>query len=50
MMEKGTSCIDHVDKLLTLIGLEIIYQKNKNSRKKERLATSPEGEEQESHS
>ena len=47
MMEKGTNCIDHVDKLLTLIGLEIIYQKNKNSRKKERLATSPEGEEQE---
>lgn len=47
MMERGTSCIDHVDKLLTLIGLEIIYEKNKFCRKKEHLATSPEGEEQE---
>ncbi|MDR1954130.1 MAG: type III pantothenate kinase [Clostridiales Family XIII bacterium] len=29
MMEKGVDCIDHVDKMLTLEGLNYIYEKNK---------------------
>ncbi|MEF9921903.1 MAG: type III pantothenate kinase [Anaerovoracaceae bacterium] len=29
MIESGVNCIDHVDKMLTLEGLEIIYEKNK---------------------
>ena len=33
MIDNGIDCIDHVDKLLTLEGLEILYRKNKNKRK-----------------
>jgi len=33
MIDNGIDCIDHVDKLLTLDGLEILYRKNKNKRK-----------------
>ncbi|HPD90189.1 MAG TPA: type III pantothenate kinase, partial [Bacillota bacterium] len=29
LMESGLQCIDHVDKLLSLEGLEIIYEKNR---------------------
>lgn len=29
LIDSGVDCIDHVDKMLTLEGLEIIYQKNK---------------------
>jgi type III pantothenate kinase len=29
MMADGISCIDHVDRLLTLEGLHFIYEKNK---------------------
>lgn len=29
LIEKGVGCIDHVDKMLTLEGLELIYEKNK---------------------
>lgn len=31
MIENGVECIDHVDKELTLEGLEIIYEKNKKA-------------------
>ena len=34
MIDKGVDCINVVDKLLTLDGLEIIYRKNRKSRKK----------------
>lgn len=33
MIESGVDCIDHVDKMLTLEGLEIIYRKNKKPNK-----------------
>lgn len=33
MIENGVDCIDHVDKMLTLEGLEIIYKKNKRPSK-----------------
>jgi type III pantothenate kinase len=33
MIDQGIDCIDHVDKLLTLEGLEILYRKNKSKRK-----------------
>ena len=33
MIDKGTECINVVDKLLTLDGLEIIYRKNKKNRR-----------------
>ncbi len=33
LIESGVDCIDYVDKLLTLEGLEIIYEKNKAYRK-----------------
>ncbi len=29
LISSGTDCIDHVDKMLTLTGLQIIYEKNK---------------------
>ena len=32
MIESGVDCIDYVDKMLTLEGLEIIYRKNKKQR------------------
>ncbi len=34
MVDNGIDCIDHVDKLLTLEGLEIIYRKNKRERER----------------
>ena len=33
MIAQGTDCIDYVDKMLTLEGLEIIYNKNKKNRR-----------------
>ncbi|MDO4394040.1 MAG: type III pantothenate kinase [Bacillota bacterium] len=33
MISKGAHCIDYVDKMLTLEGLELIYNKNKKIRK-----------------
>ena len=33
LIDRGVECIDYVDKLLTLEGLEIIYNKNKKNRK-----------------
>ena len=33
LIDGGVDCIDYVDKLLTLEGLEIIYQKNKKTAK-----------------
>ena len=35
MIANGAHCIDYVDKLLTLEGLEIIYNKNKKTRKQD---------------
>ena len=29
LIDNGVDCIDHVDKMLTLEGLELIYKKNK---------------------
>ena len=34
LMASGTDCIDHVDKLLTLTGLQLIYEKNKTAHPK----------------
>ena len=34
LIEKGIDCIDHVDKMLTLEGLQLIYEKNKNHNHK----------------
>ena len=34
MVENGISCIDVVEKRLTLDGLVLIYEKNKSQRKK----------------
>lgn len=31
LMASGVDCIDHVDKLLTLTGLQLIYEKNRSS-------------------
>lgn len=31
LIEEGVDCIDHVDKMLTLEGLQIIYEKNKQA-------------------
>ena len=33
LIDRGVECIDYVDKLLTLEGLEIIYNKNRKNRK-----------------
>ncbi|MBQ6401930.1 MAG: type III pantothenate kinase [Firmicutes bacterium] len=33
LIDNGIDCIDHVDKMLTLEGLEILYRKNRNKRK-----------------
>ncbi|NLD19557.1 MAG: type III pantothenate kinase [Clostridiales bacterium] len=35
LIDSGIDCIDHVDKMLTLEGLEIIYEKNRKSKKSE---------------
>ena len=35
MIDAGIDCIDHVDKMLTLEGLELIYEKNKKAKKHE---------------
>ena len=32
LIDRGIDCIDHVDKLLTLEGLEIIHRKNKRQK------------------
>jgi len=32
MIDAGIDCIDHVDKMLTLEGLELIYEKNRKTR------------------
>lgn len=37
MMEQGVACIDHVDKMLTLEGLGIIYDKNKKDISKRKV-------------
>ena len=34
LIDKGAACIDYVDKMLTLEGLEIIYEKNKKEKRK----------------
>lgn len=36
MIDSGVDCIDYVDKLLTLEGLELIYRKNKKALKKDK--------------
>ena len=33
LIDSGVDCIDYVDKMLTLEGLELIYQKNKKNHK-----------------
>lgn len=33
LIDSGIDCIDHVDKMLTLEGLQLIYEKNKKNRK-----------------
>ncbi len=35
MIDSGIDCIDHVDKMLTLEGLEMIYEKNRKNRRTE---------------
>lgn len=35
MIDSGIDCIDHVDKMLTLEGLQLIYEKNKRTKKPE---------------
>lgn len=30
LIDSGVDCIDHVDKLLSLTGLELIYEKNRH--------------------
>lgn len=35
MIDSGIDCIDHVDKMLTLEGLQLIYEKNKRTKKLE---------------
>ena len=35
LIDSGIDCIDHVDKMLTLEGLQMIYEKNKKSKKSE---------------
>lgn len=35
LIDSGIDCIDHVDKMLTLEGLELIYEKNRKGRKTE---------------
>lgn len=41
LIDSGVNCIDHVDKMLTLEGLEIIYEKNRKASKKAK-SESPE--------
>lgn len=36
LIDAGIDCIDYVDKMLTLEGLELIYRKNKRNKKSER--------------
>jgi len=35
LIDAGIDCIDHVDKMLTLEGLELIYKKNKKTKRNE---------------
>ena len=32
LIDNGVDCIDHVDKMLTLEGLEMIYRKNRRKK------------------
>ena len=34
LIEKGVTCIDYVDKMITLEGLRLIYEKNRGASKK----------------
>ena len=38
MMAEGVDCIDEVDKMLTLEGLRLIYEKNKKSKNRQKEA------------
>ena len=40
MIAEGVECIDEVDKMLTLEGLKLIYEKNRKSRIKQKEAES----------
>ena len=42
LIASGTDCIDHVDKLLTLTGLQLIYEKNKPFHAKRQKADAEE--------
>ena len=42
LINSGTDCIDHVDKMLTLEGLELIYEKNRRNRKNRNCDTNEE--------
>ena len=45
LINVGIECIDHVDKMLTLEGLQIIYEKNKHLKKNNKLCKGNECEE-----
>ena len=47
MIDSGIDCIDYVDKMLTLEGLELIYEKNRRNRKNDDRADRDETERQE---
>ncbi len=44
LIEQGIDCIDHVDKMLTLEGLQIIYEKNKAHKKGAKIISHSEQE------
>lgn len=43
LIASEVSCIDHVDKLLTLTGLELIYEKNRTTRQSKRIKSDGDG-------